>query len=215
MSRGSILRKTHFALLSVLVCVFLIAVFTTCGGSGGFGGSYKIKMTTENNKVELYLAGSGIATVDWGDGSEKVSLTLDETGNHGRGLRFAHEYATASIRTITINGDNITKYYHNSDKVTSLDVSRATTLTSLDVTTYAYEENTFTSLDVSKNIALTWLGVSGKFKSLDVSKNTTLTTLGVFSTQLTNLDVSKNTELMQLSITGGNENGKLTSLDVS
>ena len=71
----------------------------SCGG----GGSYKIKMTTEaGGDVELELSGNGIVTVDWGDGSEKVSLTLGV--NY---VLFKHTYPSATIRDITINGDDI------------------------------------------------------------------------------------------------------------
>ena len=137
-------------LLNVLAVVLLVAAFTACGGgSGGFGGSsYTIKMTTEESGVGFYLAGSGVATVDWGDGSEKVSLTLNEEG-----VLFRHDYPSATIRTITINGDNITVLRCTSSQVTSLDVRGATALTQL------FAIGNFTSLDVSKNTALTKLEV--------------------------------------------------------
>ena len=189
-------------LLNVLAVVLMVAAFTACGGGGGgFGGSsYTIKMTTEGSGGGFHLSGSGVATVDWGDGSEKVSLTLDESGYI---LDFWHDYPSASIRTITVNGDNITLL--RCGYVTSLDVRGATALTYLDVS------GNLTSLDVSKNTALTGLEVSNnQLISLDVSKNTALTILFVGGNQLTSLDVSKNTALTQLGV-----GGQLTSLDVS
>ena len=59
--------------------------------------------------------------------------------------------------------------------------------------------NKLTELDVSNNTSLTSLYVTwNKLTELDVSKNTALTDLGVSSNQLTELDVSKNTRLKYL-----------------
>jgi len=180
-----------------MAVAIMAAAFTACG-SGGGKSSAKIKMTTEaGGEFIFHLAGSGTATVDWGDGSEKVTLTLHEnTDNfYGRiGVRFEHTYPSASIRTITINGENITRL--NCGDITSLDVSRCTELILLDCW------GNFTSLDVSKNTALTSLHVSSKsLASLDVSKNTALTYLNVFG-NLTSLDVSKNTTLAYVYVKG-------------
>ena len=72
------------SVLNILAGVLLTAVFTACGG----GGSSTITMTTEaGGRVEITLAGSGTATIDWGDGSEKITRTLTE-----RGVRFEHTY---------------------------------------------------------------------------------------------------------------------------
>jgi len=167
MSRGNFLRKTCFTLLNVLAGVLMIAVFTACGGSGSGGGSYKIKMTTESGGyISLYLFGTGIATIDWGDGSEKDALTIDN------GARFEHTYLSASIRTITINGNIITGLRCSS----------------------------ITSLDLSKNKELTYLSVKGIFKSIDVSKNTELTSLVLHGGILTSLDLSNNSALTYLEV---------------
>jgi len=174
-------RKNKQWLSMLVIAVFVISTaFTSCGGGSGSGGSGgkssgKIMMTTEASGGEILLVGSGIATVDWGDGSEKVSLTLNESNSNYYGLygifgvRFEHTYPNATIRTITINGDNITTLGIGLP-VTSLDVSKNTELTEL---------------------ACFWGGLT----SLDVSKNTALTVLGCQNNQLTNLDVSKNTAL--------------------
>ena len=93
------------------------------------------------------------------------------------------------------------------NQLTSLDVSKNTTLTKL----YC-KKNQLTVLDVSKNTALTYLRCNyNQLTSLDVSKNTALTKLYCFSNQLTSLDVSKNTALTKLYC----DNNQLTSLDVS
>jgi len=173
-----------------------VAVFTSCDGGSGSGGSNssaKIKMTTEQGGYFYFsLAGSGTATVDWGDGSEKATLTLNE---NRYGVEFSHTYPNATIRTISINGDNITGL--SCLGITSLDVSKNTALTSLSI----YSQ--LTSLDVSKCTALRYLSVSGPLTSLDVSKNTALTSLTIYDNyQLTSLDVSKNTALTYLGVSG-------------
>jgi len=74
------------------------------------------------------------------------------------------------------------------------------------------EENQLTSLDVSKNTSLLLLVCSSnQLTSLDVSKNTSLLLLVCFNNQLTSLDVSYNTELRSLYC----YNNQLTNLDVS
>ena len=211
--------------LSILVIVTLVVAvaFVSCGGGSGSGsggsaggkGSYKIKMTTEQyGECVFRLFGSGIAMVDWGDGSENVSLTISEydidnaaRGGNPGGVRFTHTYPNESIRTITIYGDNITGLQCLSRYFTSLDVSKNTALTILDC-----GGNQLTSLDVSKNSTLTQLGCSGnQLTSLDVSKNTALTHLYCNDNQLTKLDVSKNTALTHL----GCSDNQLSSLDVN
>jgi len=139
----------------VIAALAVAAAFTSCGGgsgssgSGGGKSSGKIKMTTEQGgSFSFHLAGSGVATVDWGDGSEKVSRTLnDEVG-------FEHDYPNASIRTITISGDNITALGRGYG-ITSLDVSGCTELTMLVCW------GRLTSLNLSKNTALTYLDCAG------------------------------------------------------
>ena len=188
--------------LYILSAIVVMVVSVGCGGAGL--RSARITMTTEQSgQVSFRLSGSGTATVDWGDGSERVSLTLNENG-----VEFRHTYPNATMRTILINGDNITGLSVGSGiRLTSLDVSRNTVLTSLDVS-----GSGLTSLDVSRNTALTSLRVSRiQFTSLDVSRNTALTNLYVSYNQLTSLDVSRNTVLTNLNL----QNNQLTSLDVS
>ena len=97
--------RRHLLSYFVIAALSISAVLTSCG-SGIGGSSYKIKMTTEKETIMFNLKGSGVATVDWGDGSEKVSLTLNEDG-----VYFEHTYPNASIRNITINGDILLGYY--------------------------------------------------------------------------------------------------------
>ena len=192
--------------LNYLVIAAMAALVSCGGGSGnsrGGGKSAKIKMTTEHGgEIYIGIVGSGTATVDWGDSSEKVTLTLKEEV-----VEFNHTYPNATIRTITINGDNITRL--SCRDFTSLDVSRCTELTELNCFGGSY-----TSLDVSKNIALINLHCSNSLLiNLDVSKNTALTNLYcTHNSQLTTINASKNTALTNLNCT---HNSQLTTLDVS
>jgi len=153
-------------LLNILAGVLITTVFTTCGS-----GSCRITMTAESDGVITFLlAGSGVVTVDWGDGSEKVRLTLNENG-----VEFVHKYSVASIRTITIIGDNIVELDCSGIGLTNLDVRRATALKWLDCS-----DNQLTDLNVSRNTALRLLNCSNnRLTNLDVSKNTALKALNI------------------------------------
>ena len=123
---------------------------------------------------------------------------------------------------------NLTYLWCDNNQLTSLDVSKNTTLqtlrcsgnqlTSLDVsknvalTRLDCSGNQLTSLDVSNNVALTVLDCRfNPLMSLDVSKNVALTWLDCSSNQLMSLDVSKNTALQKLYC----NNNQLTSLDLT
>jgi len=81
-----------------------------------------------------------------------------------------------------------------SPKLTNIDVSNNTALTSLSISS-----TLLTSLDVSNNTALTTLNCStNQLTSLDVSNNIALTTLYCHNNQLTSLDVGNNTALTYL-----------------
>jgi len=173
-SKRNFLRKAGFALLTMGV------IFNGCSGGGSSG---KIKITTEKDGIVFYLCGSGTATVNWGDGSEKVTLTLKDGDMYtylwSAGVDFSHRYTSASIRTITVNGDHITGLYCKA-YLTDLDVRCCTELTEL------YLHCGLTSLDVSKNVALTKLDCSdNQLKSLNVSKNRALTYLSLYNNNFT------------------------------
>jgi hypothetical protein len=93
------------------------------------------------------------------------------------------------------------------NQLTSLNVSNNTALTSLDC-----HNNQLTSLNVSNNTELTSLDCSNnQLTSLDVSNNIKLKILSCYNNQLTSLNISNNTELVNLYCS----NNQLTSLDVS
>jgi len=171
----------------------------------------------------MWLYGTGIAMVDFGDGTEIISLPIDEE----KGACFSRDYPNSATRTITVCGDNITKLQCPSG-LTSLDASNnselesllcaCNQLTSLDVSknialkSLFCEHNELTSLDISKNSALEWLHCyDNQLASLVFGKNSALTDLWCDNNQLTSLDVSKSSALTELSCT----RNQLTSLDLS
>ena len=178
-------------------------------------GEKQMSMITKilSGRVSFIIAGTGTATIDWGDGFEETIPDLTGTGSY----ECSHTYLGSSSRTITITGENITYLnctswnfmpsYSTDIFITSLDVSKNSALEVL----YCHH-NQLTSIDLSKNVALTFLDCRwNPLKSFDVSKNTALIELWCTYTEIKSLDLSKNIALTKL-FCGTNE---LTSLDVS
>ena len=166
---------------------------------------------------------------------EKIGLIIEANGNvtiEGAKDPKGSTY-TLTSQTVIIRGD-VTKLNVWNNKLTNLDASGCTTLTSLKcfgnkqsfgnkltslnvsgctaLTTLDCSNNPLTSLDVSSCTALKDLYCyRNKLTSLNVSGCTALTRLDCYDNQLTMLDLSKNTALTSL----GCYNNKLTALDVS
>ena len=162
-------------------------------------------MTTEKSgSAVIYLGGSGMATVDWGDGTEN---SIKELSSISFANNFYHNYTGSNTRTIKIFGNDVTYLRCFNLELTSLDVSENPALERLEI-----DFNLLTDLDVSKNPVLTWLICSNNLlTSLDVSKNTVLTRLDFGGNNIITFDVSKNSALINL----GCSNNSLKSLDVS
>ena len=163
---------------------------------------------------------------------EKITLEIWASGNvtiEGVKEPFSRGSATYTLtrQTVIIRGD-VTKFNGWNNKLTNLNVSSCTILTSLKcfgnkltslnvsgctaLTTLECFNNKLTSLDVSGYTALTTLKCSeNQLTMLDVSKNTALTKLECYHNKLTALDVSQNAALTELKCT----NNQLTALDVS
>ena len=176
-----------------------------------------ITMTTSKavgERIKLYIRANGSVSING-------ALEAGQADEYGR-----KDY-TIESQTITIRGE-VTELNCSSNQLTSLDLSKNTTLTGLQcqgnqltslnvssctaLTNLYCDENQLTSLNVSDCTSLTTLWCySNQLTSLDLSKNTALTKLLCNSNQLTSLDVSKNTSLTEL----GCGINRLTSLDVS
>jgi len=169
-------------------------------------------ITNKSDKVNIYMAGFGTVTIDWGEGTEietymlspstwADSITSSHTYNH------TYSHILNRRRTVTIFGENITHLICDANQLIHLDVSRNTSLTSLSC-----ENNQLTYLDVSNNTALKHFNCSNnKLTNLNVSNNTVLRSLLCTMNKLTELDVSNNTVLINLICV----NNHLTKLDVS
>lgn len=102
----------------------------------------------------------------------------------------------------------VQELYCDHNNLTTLDVSRNTTLVSL-----ACGNNNITTLDLSRNTALTDLDCdNSNLTALDVSNNKALETLNCSYTNLTTLDVSEHKALKTLWCS---DNNQLTTLDAS
>ena len=171
----------------MLSVVLVLGLFSTARAGNG---SDTVMITMTLNKfgnVKISLKGSGMATVDWGNGKTTQRFSSGVTV-------FTHYYFNKSNRTITIYGQDITYLNCKGNQITSLDVSGNPALKSLQCS-----KNRLTDLDVSKNTALTLLSCSkNQLTNLDVSRNNVLTNLVCDGNQLNTLCVSKNTALMFL-----------------
>lgn len=141
--------------------------------------------TSSEGDVRYFIAGEGEAAIDWGDGSEIQTVTLESLVPDDFGsFRFdntkhpvPHTFPAGSgIKTVTITGDNVTGFFGRySGAISDIDLTKMPTLVILDV----------------NGEALT---------SIDITKNPKLRDLYVFENQITALDVSKNPELGWISV---------------
>ena len=200
-----------FKTAGIVLCSMLL--FPSCKMlfSSRKKGLNTMTMTTvKEGEVTISLAGTGMITIDWGDGTPRETELISPLDRDGMLWNYhstSHNYSGTSARTITITGENITLLGYWNNELTELNVSKNSALTRLGC-----DNNRLTKLDVSKNLALTGLGCdNNRLTVLDVSKNIALTTLNCGDNRLTKLDVSNNNALTQLFCYGN----MLTELDVS
>ena len=205
------MKHTFFSIIYMMAIVIFAIAFAACEN----GGENKMSLTINiKGNVSIFLAGSGSAAIDWGDGTKKGKYELTYFGeslfwDEEREDEYtkSHYYSGTSVRTITITGKNITRLDCSGLGLTNLEICNYPTLIMLGC-----RINQLTNLDVSNNMALTTLGCgSNQLTSLDVSNNPVLTILSCENNQLTSLDVSNNFVLTSLVC----KKNKLTSLDVS
>jgi len=203
---------------SIFFFIFCAVIFASFGINDECG---IISITASGDCLNFRLKGSGIAIVDYGDGSEKDTIVFQYPNDRGNWSEIKRTNLDKNQRTVTISGKNITdldcdskllilqegRSYPRCNQITKLDVSKNIALKSL-----VCSNNQLTDLDVSKNIALTSLFCfNNQLTDLDVSKNSALTHLSCDNNQITVLDVSKNTALALLSC----GNNQLPELNVS
>jgi Leucine-rich repeat (LRR) protein len=140
-------------------------------------------------KVTLGLAGSGTATIDWGDGSRVETVALKFSP-----VPFYHNYSGATPRTITINGESIRGIICTDMQITAIDVSKCPSLSILDCS-----RNNITSLNLSNNLLLRHLTCThNKLSTIDVSKITWIAHIRCSHNQITSLDFSNNVAIKSL-----------------
>lgn len=186
-----------------VIFVAAIFFFISCEKDNTDETSMQMTLTLQDaGAIWMSLSGSGLITVDFGDGTPASTYML---GSMSTEITYA--YSNSVSRTITITGDNIVYLNCNSNNLTNLDVSENTSLTQLWC-----DKNKLTNLDISKNTLLTVLDCSSnRLTDLDVSKNAVLSEFYCQSNKLTSLNVRKNMMLARLYC----YSNQLTDLDVS
>ena len=164
------------------------------------GASIIAKDFTMSAGRNINVRGSGIALIDWGNGT-KLAITLTAGGNN-----YTPPY-TSGTYNIRISAANITGLTIYDGKITSLDVTKAPKLKYLSC-----NYNNLISLDLSNNPALEELYCNyNDLTILYTLNNPALKTLECDNNKLLALNVTKSTALTVLFCSGNN----LSSLDVS
>ena len=208
-------------------CVLLCTLLTSIGLQ-----AEESSQPSSTTSDALRTVGTGVITMTTTKAvGEKITLEIWGGNVTIEGVKepFSRGSApyTLTGQTVIIRG-NVTKFNGWNNKLTNLNVSSCTILTSLKcfgnkltsldvsgctaLTELKCNDNQLTSLDVSSCTALTTLDCyRNKLTSLNVSGCTALTTLKCYDNQLTALDVSQNTALTRLDC----YDNQLTALDVS
>jgi hypothetical protein len=146
--------------------------------------------TSFSGNKSFLVAGHGEATIDWGDGTEPQTVTLNAMiPREGVGFQLdeashavRHSYMEAKMAgTVIVTGENITGFGTNfSGSVTDIDTSHMPSLINLECST-----ERLTAIDVSGNPALADLRLyENRLTSLDLSANPVLYMLAVFSNNI-------------------------------
>ena len=209
-------------------CVLLCTLLTSIGLQ-----AEESSQPSSTTSDALRTGSEGVITMTTSKAvGEKITLEIWASGNvtiEGVKEPFSRGSApyTLTGQTVIIRG-NVTKFNGWNNKLTNLNVSSCTILTSLKcfgnkltslnvsgctaLTELKCYDNQLTSLDVSSCTALKDLYCHrNKLTSLNVSGCTALTELKCYDNQLTALDVSQNTALTRLDC----YDNQLTALDVS
>ena len=187
---------TFFAAASTAAALVLLAVLPSCNKNPepdvpNLDDPHMILTSEVPAFVQIYMSGTGTATIYWGDGKVETFNLQEESLEKTYGI--FHSYYSGSGVTL-ITGKNITGLRCNNSKLTSLDASKNAALLTLDCSC-----NQLTNLDVStipylKNLYCQ----SNRLISLNVSENIRLDDLWCQFNQLTSLDLSNNIWLRRL-----------------
>ena len=118
-----LLEEVYLIFVSVSLFTVLMSIF--CGKTD----EPTMTMTTSAESVELWLSGSGTATVDWGNWSGKETRYFSNDGY----VWTSYHFSNTKPRTIIISGKDITGLFCPDCQLTELDVSQNTALYYLNI----------------------------------------------------------------------------------
>ena len=194
-----------FGIIALIAVIGLVACSSPAGG-GDPATSVITMTTTESGSTNIYLLGTGKATIDWGDSTptEEVPLTSSNDVNDLWNYGFPHTYSSGT-KTLTVTGA-VTGFSSCGNGIASdLDVSSCPGLKFLEFT------EDLTTLDLSKNSSLEYLDCwNNQLTALDLSKNTKLVYLDCSSNFLTSLTITGCNALERVFCNDNNLNAPLS-----
>ncbi len=162
-----------------------------------------IDLSNNTSLTNLNLNTNNLSSIDLSNNKLITTLKIKENKN----LSYLDLSGNTAMTSFTYNGQEDEKYLL-CGKLTSINVSGMTALTSLDLS-----YNNLTSIDLSSNTSLTTLNLKdNNISDIDLSSNTALTSLNLWSNNLTSIDLSNNTSLTSLNLYSNNN---LNSIDLS
>ena len=204
-----------------------LVIDTVCYQNGGLLDEEGHTVPWRNSATEFKgtIAGKGIVTVYGNSDLWYLNLSggiAPTSFNQEKMLNVVQVNITgANVESIELPAlEKMTQFAFNNSPLKSIDVSKATALTSLTInnTSASKYEPQLASIDVSKNTELEYLSLqantnkAGKLTSLDLTNNTKLTGMGLYVqyNQLTEVKLPE-CELTTINV----QNNKLTSLDLT
>lgn len=200
-----------------------------------FNNLSSIDLSKNTNLQQLYLNGNNITSIDLSNNNKLIDLNLYNNKltsinisnltelkflllslNNLTNLdlknntKLEHVYLSGnklSSITMPTSSDNLTRLDLNSNKLTSIDLSKLINLNYLILSA-----NELSTIDISNNKNLEYLySSSNKLSSINLSNNTKLIDLDLYNNNLTSINASKLTNLKYLNVSSNN----LSSLDLS
>lgn len=138
-------KSAIVGLYFIAIAVFMLSAVTSYAENIASTELRQMTMTLPaKHDVRILIAGTGIATINWGDGSSSTHTISPENPSMSHRHKYSNTAATHTY-TITIIGENITYLDCSYMGLTSLDISKNAALKNLE----CYHNN-LTNLDVSK-----------------------------------------------------------------
>jgi hypothetical protein len=164
----------HVGIFLCLLCFFVLVPGLGWGQNAATQGELTVTVHIARGgtgSFSLFLAGSGNAVIDWGDGSSPDTIALPARNPaqtaYGGGGEFNRVYAAGGTKTVRIRG-NVTVFCTKGTKeITAIDTSAMPSLKILSCGSEA-----ITSLDLSKNPELeSFVCLSNQITSIKLGNN--------------------------------------------